>query len=60
MVQSVNTIMENLFVFMEAKGVLRCCITNEHGKFLKKIMLNEITKEGDKLSSGTKKSYIVG
>lgn len=53
--QSVNITMENLFTFMEAKGLLTCRITNEHGKVVKrKIMLDEITKEGLQLSSGPK------
>ena len=53
--QGVNTTIENLFVFMEAKGLLACRVTNEHGKVVKrKIMYNEITEEGIQLSSGPK------
>ena len=53
--QSVTTTMEKLFAFMEAKGLLVCPVTNEYGKVIKrKIMYNEITEEGVKLSSGPK------
>ena len=53
--QSVTTTMENLFAFMEAKGLLVCPVTNEYGKVIKrKIMYKEITEEGIQLSSGPK------
>lgn len=55
--QNVTSTMENLFIFMEAKGLLACPVTDENGKVIKReIMYSEITEEGLQLSSGPKNS----
>lgn len=45
--------LENLFLFMESNGLLICRVSDDSGRVVKRvIMSNEITSEGDLLSSG--------
>ncbi|AGZ36171.1 hypothetical protein C4Q28_09360 [Pseudomonas sp. SWI6] len=46
---------ENLFIFMERNGLLKCRVTDEEGRVVKRvIMKSEITEEGNKLVEGPK------
>ncbi|AZL73637.1 hypothetical protein [Pseudomonas oryziphila] len=50
---SIGKALESLFLFMERNGLLKCRVSDDNGKLVKRvIMSSEITAEGDLLSSG--------
>lgn len=53
--RNVEVAMESLFVFLERNELLKCRVTGEDGRLVKRIIMkSEMTEEGNKLVEGPK------